>query len=269
MRPRTRCLASVRSTPGNRGQVVDRHRPGGQRAGGLRRMIGWSGAMRRSSSSPDPGPTPSKNLPTSHFPALQMGAQDRQLVVVGEFAGAEVLCAAAEQQAALASDAEVADPVRVAARRDEVARPLEGQQVDGRTSRLAGLAATDFEHPRSRHAHTETGQRGDRPVEDMLAKPVWMSVPLGDPAILTAPYAAANPRRSSADRQRQPPRSRATRAPTRRPTAALSDARWWAARADQRRAPARGDSVGRVRTPSRTASRPALERSGLAASAPS
>ena len=49
---------------------VDRQ-VGDQGGGGLRRKIGWSGAIRRSSSSADSGPTPSKNLPTSHFQRLR------------------------------------------------------------------------------------------------------------------------------------------------------------------------------------------------------
>lgn len=68
------------------------------------------------------------------FPALEVVAQDRNLVVVGQPGRSEALSTPTEQKAALASGTEVADPLRVPAWRDEVAGALESQEVD-RTAR--------------------------------------------------------------------------------------------------------------------------------------
>ena len=56
------------------------------------------------------------------FPALEVGAQDRDLVVVGQFDRSEALRTPTEEQATLALGTEVSDPLRVPAWRDEVAR---------------------------------------------------------------------------------------------------------------------------------------------------
>src|SRR4051794_12603232 len=74
------------------------------------------------------------------FPALEVGAQDRDLaVVVGKFHRGEALCPPTDEQAAHALGTEVADPLRVPARSDEVAPVLERQQIDRGTPWLAGL----------------------------------------------------------------------------------------------------------------------------------
>src|SRR5918995_203295 len=125
------------------------------------------------------------------FPALEVGTQDRGLVIVGELARGEVLCAAAEEQAALALGAEVADPLRVPARRDEVSRAFEGQQVDRVTSWLTGLSAADLEHPRPGDAHPEAGEAGHGAGGDVWGEPAGTLVALGATAILTSLRATA------------------------------------------------------------------------------
>src|SRR4051812_49175635 len=79
------------------------------------------------------------------LPALEVGAQDRGFVVAGKLDRRERLRAPAQEQAALAPCAKVANPLRVAAGRDEVARAFERQQVDRRTPWLAGLAPANLE----------------------------------------------------------------------------------------------------------------------------
>jgi hypothetical protein len=81
------------------------------------------------------------------LPALQVGAEQRRLLVVEELGGGERLGATAKPQPPRAASAEVADPLRVPARRDEVASAVHHQQVDGRTARLARLTAAYLEHP--------------------------------------------------------------------------------------------------------------------------
>ena len=64
------------------------------------RNAGWSGATRRSSSSVESGPTPPKKAPTLPFPFLQVGTQQRWLLLVGDLGGREVLGAPADAEAA-------------------------------------------------------------------------------------------------------------------------------------------------------------------------
>jgi hypothetical protein len=64
------------------------------------------------------------------LPAFEVCAQDRDLVVVGQFDCSEALCAPTEEHAALALGAEVSDPLRMPAWGDEVSRALESQRID-------------------------------------------------------------------------------------------------------------------------------------------
>jgi cold shock CspA family protein len=83
---------------------------------------------------------------------------------------------AAEQQAPVAARAQVAHPPRVSARGHQLARALEGQEVDRRSPWLAGLAAAHLQHPRARDADAQAGQARDDAIEDVLVEPVGWSV---------------------------------------------------------------------------------------------
>src|SRR5215207_3419131 len=115
------------------------------------------------------------------FPALEVGAQDRDLVViVGQFDRSEALRAPTEEQAALALRTEVSDPLRVPAWRDEVARAFESQQIDRSVPCFARLASADLEDPGSRDAHSATRERGHGAVEHVRGEPAGTLVALSD-----------------------------------------------------------------------------------------
>jgi hypothetical protein len=92
------------------------------------------------------------------LPAFEVCTQDRDLVVVWQFDRSKALCAPTEEQAALALGAEVSDPLRMPAWRDEVARALESQHIDRSAAGLAGLASADFEDAGSRDAQSDTSE---------------------------------------------------------------------------------------------------------------
>ncbi len=114
------------------------------------------------------------------FPAPEVGAQDRDLVVVGQFDRSEALCAPTKEEAALTLGTEVSDPLRVPAGRDEVARALESQQIDRSAPWLAGLASPDFEDARSRDAQSDTRERGHGAVEHVRGEPARTLIALSD-----------------------------------------------------------------------------------------
>src|SRR6266536_876287 len=104
-------------------------------------------------------------------PALQVRAQDRWLVVVGDLRGAKWLAPATEPEAALSTDAEVADPLGVAAGGDQIARAFEGEQVDGVAAPLTAGARAGLEDASAEHADPELCQAGDKAVEDVSCEP--------------------------------------------------------------------------------------------------
>jgi len=114
------------------------------------------------------------------FPTLEVCAQDRDLVVIGELDRGEALSAPAEEQTALASGTEVAYPLRVPARRDEIASAFETQQIDRGTAWLAGLASADLEDPGPRDAQPKARQRGHATVEHVGREPAGTLVALRD-----------------------------------------------------------------------------------------
>src|SRR5215218_5335419 len=85
------------------------------------------------------GSHPVEELPDLPLPAPQVLAQERRLLVVGQLGGRELLGPAPHQEAALALRPQVAHPLGVPTRRDQVALPLERQQVDRRAPRLPRL----------------------------------------------------------------------------------------------------------------------------------
>ena len=91
-------------------------------------------------------------------PLLEVETDDVGLVGVGEFFGAEGFGGAAYAEGAFAAGAEVADPLDVTARGDQVALAVEDEQVDRVAAPLAGLAAADREHPAAHQADAQVGQ---------------------------------------------------------------------------------------------------------------
>ena len=90
-------------------------------------------------------PDAAEELPDLPFPALEVGAEDRDLVGVRHLHGANPLTPAAAQEVGLACHSQVANPLRVPARRDEVALALEVKDVDRDAARLAGLPTAHLE----------------------------------------------------------------------------------------------------------------------------
>jgi hypothetical protein len=112
------------------------------------------------------------------LPAFEVRAEDRLLVGVRNLRGGEMFLAAAEEKVTLACDSKVANPLRVAARRNEIPRPVERQQVDRRAPRLARLSATHFENARTPDAEPESRRSGHDAVEDVSREPVGCDVSL-------------------------------------------------------------------------------------------
>src|SRR5436305_7991755 len=129
------------------------------------------------------------------LPPAQVRAQDRRLLaLVDDLDGPEGLRAATETQAPLPARAQVARPLGVAPRGQEIALPFVAEQVDRRAPPLAGAASAHLEHARAPHAQPEPRQRGDGAVEDVLGQPagapevalrLGLHVRLRDPAQLT------------------------------------------------------------------------------------
>src|SRR5208283_4322197 len=103
---------------------------------------------------------------------------DRRLVVVGDLLGDERLGAAAQEQLPLAGDPQVADPLRMTARRDKVALAVDDQEIDRGGAPLAALAAPDGQDSRAQDADAEAGQPGDELVEDVSGEPARLLVPV-------------------------------------------------------------------------------------------
>jgi hypothetical protein len=81
-----------------------------------------------------------------------------------------------EQQVPAAGDAKVPNPLRVPARRDEVAIPVEREQVDRRPSGLPALPTGHLEHTRPRNADPEAGEPCHRAVEHVTGEPTRLAV---------------------------------------------------------------------------------------------
>ena len=95
------------------------------------------------------------------LPLLQVGSQQRRLLVVGELDRVERLRPPADTEPPLTARAQVLDPLRVTARRDQIVGALVVQKVDRGLSPFAGLAALDLEDARAVYAHAQARQRGN------------------------------------------------------------------------------------------------------------
>ena len=135
--------------------------------------------MRSSSSSLEAGPTPSKNAPTSHFQRSRYGRRIAGLSSSGSSSALKVLSPSPHEQATLAARPQVAHPLRVTARRDEVLGAADGQEIDRRAPPLTGLAAAHLEHARPGDAHPGPRQQGDGRVEDVLGEPAGALIAVG------------------------------------------------------------------------------------------
>src|SRR5689334_2410083 len=98
-------------------------------------------------------------------PLLDVEAQDRRLLRIGQLDGADRLPTPPEPELAPAGGAHVAHPLGLAARRHEILPPLVDQQIDGNRAPLAALPSADREHARAVHADPEPGEPLDQPVE--------------------------------------------------------------------------------------------------------
>src|SRR5207302_10119784 len=96
-----------------------------------------------------------EELPHLPSPRLEVRAQDRRLLGVGDLLDAHGLGLAAEPQPGLATDADVAHPLRFATRCDQVAPAFERQRVHRRAVPLARLATANLEHARALEAEPE------------------------------------------------------------------------------------------------------------------
>src|SRR6266850_2424301 len=100
-------------------------------------------------------------------PLLQVGAQDRRLLVVGQLLHAHLLGLPADGEPCGAADADITHPLRLTARGDQVALALEGERIDRGAVPFAALAPLHREHPRPLHAQPEpAGEEADERVED-------------------------------------------------------------------------------------------------------
>ena len=111
------------------------------------------------------------------LPPLQVGPQDRGLVVVGDLRRRGTPpCASRREALPCLRDAQVADPLRVAPRCDEVAPALEGQQVHRYGSPLAARATAHAQLARTPHAQARAREHGDHRIEDVLREPTRLHV---------------------------------------------------------------------------------------------
>src|SRR5207248_11681391 len=110
------------------------------------------------------------------LPSVQVRAQDLDLLSVRNLDGGEPLPSPAHDQLSMARSTQVAYPLGMAARRDEIALVVVCQQVDRRRPGQPGRAAGDDEDPRSPHRDADAGEPGDHAVEHVLGERVGLDV---------------------------------------------------------------------------------------------
>src|SRR3954451_6020757 len=104
-------------------------------------------------------------------PLLQVRAEERQLLLVGELRGGELLGPGALPKPALAARPQVAHPLRVAARRHDVAPALEVERIHRSAPPLAALAPAHLQDASAGGTDADPGQPRDDRVEDVLGEP--------------------------------------------------------------------------------------------------
>src|ERR1039458_2020967 len=90
-----------------------------------------------------------EECPDLELPLLQIGPQHRRLLIVGELDRRKWFCPPTDTQAAPTTRAQVLNPLRVAAWRDQIVGAFVAEQVHRGLSPLAGLAALHLEHARA------------------------------------------------------------------------------------------------------------------------
>src|ERR1700733_11319924 len=88
-------------------------------------------------------------------PPLQVGPKDRRLLLVAHLEDLDLLRPASEAQPPSTTGANVAPPLRVPARGDEIVLAIDRQQVDRRLAPLARLASAPLQPPRAVEADPE------------------------------------------------------------------------------------------------------------------
>ena len=101
-------------------------------------------------------------------PLSQVVPKDRRLVGVGQLDHGDGLHAAAEPQLATPGHPDVAHPLGVAPRRDEIPHAVDRHQVHRRGAPLPRLPAAYGQDPAAHEADAEPGQGGDHAVEDRV-----------------------------------------------------------------------------------------------------
>src|SRR5256884_7625589 len=123
------------------------------------------------------GAAAAEEAPRLGLPALEVGTQDGWLLLVGELRRPERLRASPDMQLSFANRPKVPNPLRHAARRDEVAIAFVGQEVDRRGPPLAALAAAHAQLPGSPDADPGAREQRDDRVEDVLGEPPGTGIP--------------------------------------------------------------------------------------------
>src|SRR4029079_110757 len=109
-------------------------------------------------------------------PPSEVRAQDLLLARVDDLGGAKVLTTPAEQELAVACSAQVPNPLRLTSRSNQVSATTDGEQVDRRAARNAGLATAHFEDARAPHTDTHPGGGSDDAIEDIAREPARSSI---------------------------------------------------------------------------------------------
>jgi len=167
------------------------------------RKIGWSGAIRRSSSLVEVASTPAKNTPTSHFHRSRYDRRIPSLLVgVRNLRREEVLAVPPEQEVSFTRHAQVAHPLRVTAWSDEILGSFECQQIHRRPTGLSGLPTPDLEDARTPHADPQTREPGYHPIDDVAREPARCEVSRRQGFIVSA-YVVSSPLASVFGRSQQ------------------------------------------------------------------
>jgi hypothetical protein len=110
------------------------------------------------------------------LPALEVGAQHRRLLLVGEFLRPERLRASPDLQLSASRRAQIANPVCHSPGRDEVAIVLVGEDVDGCGPPLAARATAHAQHAGSPDTEPGPGEEGDGRVADVVGEPAGTNI---------------------------------------------------------------------------------------------
>src|SRR5262249_44764041 len=111
------------------------------------------------------------------LPLLEVGPQDRDLLVALHLGGLPLLPALADQGGQTpAGGPGVADPLALAPGRDQVLPVVQDEQVDRRPAGLTALAALALEPPAAPDAGGGAGEEGDAAVEDVPGEPAGLAI---------------------------------------------------------------------------------------------